>query len=102
MRQKRHRDIIPNLGNFSCSLPAVDPDNRELFVSLGCATENLCIAASHKGYQAQVSITESGVIHVKLAKQDCVPSPLFASYLNGKQTVASTTVTLFPKAISTH
>ena len=75
-------DIHPD---FSCSLPAVDPDNRELFVSLGCATENLCIAASHKGYQAQVSITENGVIHVKLAKQDCVPSPLFTQ-LSERQT----------------
>ena len=35
--------------DFTKSLPVVDPDNRELFVSLGCAAENLCIAASHKG-----------------------------------------------------
>ena len=80
-----HKDGIDIHPDFNCSLPAVDPDNRELFVSLGCATENLCIAASHKGYQAQVSITENGVIHVKLAKQDCVPSPLFAQ-LSERQT----------------
>ena len=61
--EKAPAGIIPNLGCFVCkrigyrffpdmskSLPAVDPDNRELFISLGCATENLCIAAEAKGY----------------------------------------------------
>lgn len=45
--------------DFSRSLPVVDADNRELFVSLGCATENLCIAASHKGYDATVAVNET-------------------------------------------
>ena len=31
-------DICPD---YSRALPVVDPDNRELFVSLGCAAENL-------------------------------------------------------------
>ena len=39
-------DILPD---FTKSLPVVDPNHRELFVSLGCAAENLCIAAAHKG-----------------------------------------------------
>ncbi len=58
-------DIYPD---FTKSLPVVDPDNRELFVSLGCATENLCIAASHKGYRADVIITDNGVIKIKLSQ----------------------------------
>ena len=68
-------DILPD---FTKTLPVVDPDNRELFVSLGCATENLCVAAAHKGYETMVSIAENGTIHIELTKQDSdTPSPLF-------------------------
>jgi hypothetical protein len=67
--------IYPNLDK---SLPVVDFDNRELFISLGCAAENICIAASFKGYESGVSINESGVITVNLIKQDSVmANPLF-------------------------
>ncbi len=68
-------DIYPDYGK---ALPVVDPHNRELFVSLGCATENLCVAASVKGYRAQVSVSDSGVIHIALQRDAAVtPSPLF-------------------------
>ena len=46
-------DIYPD---FSRSLSVVDGNNRELYISLGTATENLCIAARHFGYQDSVSI----------------------------------------------
>ena len=39
--------VLPNL---DVALPVVDRNNRELFISLGCAIENLCIAASYFGY----------------------------------------------------
>ena len=69
-------DIIPD---STKSLPVVDPNYRELFVSLGCAAENLCIAAAHKGYEARMAVTKEGVIRVLLAKQSHdVASPLFA------------------------
>lgn len=68
-------DVLPD---FTKTLPVVDPDNRELFVSLGCATENFCVAAAHKGYETMVSIAENGTIHIELTKQDSdTPSPLF-------------------------
>jgi len=35
-------------------LPVVDPDDHALYISLGCALENLCIAATHHGLSAQV------------------------------------------------
>lgn len=63
--------------NFEKSLPVVDPDNRELFVSLGCATENLCIAASKKGYQTAISVSEKGIITISLVKKEVKPNPLF-------------------------
>lgn len=68
-------EIIPD---FSKSLPIVDADNRELFISLGCATENLCIAASTVGYKIEVVISEEGSITANLHKTDSVqPDPLY-------------------------
>ena len=72
--------------DFTKSLPVVDPDNRELFVSLGCAAENLCIAASHKGYRTKVAIEENGIIRIILSREEeDIPSPLF-SQLSVRQT----------------
>lgn len=68
-------EIHPNL---SKSLSVVDPDNRELFVSLGCATENLRIAASQKGYDSKVSISNEGIITIELTrKMQVTPNSLF-------------------------
>lgn len=36
-------------------LKVADPDQRELYVSLGCALENLLIAARHFGYEYEVT-----------------------------------------------
>ena len=73
---KTEIDICPD---YSRALPVVDPDNRELFVSLGCAAENLCIAASHKGYCPTVTVAEDGTICIRLDRHaDVTPSPLFA------------------------
>lgn len=43
--------------NYTKTLPIVDSDQREMFVSLGCAVENLCIAAISRGYRPIVSIS---------------------------------------------
>ena len=58
-------DIYPD---FSKELPVVDPTHRELFVSLGCATENLCIAAQEKGYESDVKVVNDSFIRVLLTK----------------------------------
>ncbi len=44
--KERGIDIIPDLTR---QLKAVDPDNHHLFASLGCAVENLSIAAGMRG-----------------------------------------------------
>ena len=68
-------EIHPNLNK---SLQIVDFDNRELFISLGCATENICIAATTKGYDAVISTDENGIITINLTQNDTVvPNPLF-------------------------
>lgn len=48
---------ITVLPNFERSCPVVDPDNHHLYVSLGCAIENLVVAAKAHGYQAEVDST---------------------------------------------
>ena len=52
--------IEPNriavLPDYSRRCPAVDPDDHHLFVTLGCATENLVLAAAAFGLHAEVSI----------------------------------------------
>ena len=57
---------------MSKSLPSVDPDNRELFISLGCATENLCIAAEAKGYAPLPVFSGSGEITVLLSEASMI------------------------------
>lgn len=45
---------ITVLPDFERSCPVVDPDDHHLFVSLGCAVENLVLAAKAHGYQTSV------------------------------------------------
>ena len=47
-------NIIKIFPDFTRQLPVVDPDHRELYISLGCALENLVIAARHAGYDSEV------------------------------------------------
>lgn len=66
--------------DFEKSLPIVDPDYRELFISLGCAAENLCLAASERQYLAETEISENGEILIRLnPSQNVSPHPLFPS-----------------------
>lgn len=68
------------------ALPVVDADGRELFASLGCAVENLCIASAHTGYGARVQVDEaSGRIHIQLQPQAAAPQPLMA-HIGQRQT----------------
>ena len=46
--------------DFSRQLPVVDPHHRELYISLGCALENLVIAARYSGYDSVVEYFPAG------------------------------------------
>ena len=61
--------VLPNL---DVALPVVDRNNRELFISLGCATENLCIAAEAKGYAPLPVFSGSGEITVLLSEASMI------------------------------
>jgi hypothetical protein len=66
--------------DFSRRCPAVDPDDHHLFVSLGCATENLVHAASAHGLEADVRFdsAHAGSVRITLTPARRTPSPLFA------------------------
>lgn len=64
--------------DYTRRLPVVDPTDRELWISLGCALENLLIAARVTGYATEVVYPEKAeVIQVRLRPDAAQTSPLF-------------------------
>lgn len=64
-------NMIRIFPDASRKLPVVDPLDRELYISLGCALENLIIAAGHEGYRASVEESfEEGVISLNIEPAD--------------------------------
>ncbi len=68
--------------DFKRTLPVVDVDNYELYISLGCALENLLIAAKQKSYKFKVHYPEKqgSSIFVDITKNetgDITPDLLF-------------------------
>ena len=68
--------ILPDL---SRRCPVVDPDDHHLFVSLGCAAENLIQAALANGLHGDSSLDPSagGVLRVNVEPTKAVVTPLF-------------------------
>ena len=77
-------DTIEIHPDFSKELPIIDPNHRELYVSLGCAAENLSIAATTMGYKTDLNITDDGILELKLEKTDIDSDPL-ASQISLRQ-----------------
>jgi hypothetical protein len=64
--------------DYSRHLPVVDPEHRELWISLGCALENLLLAARAAGYAAEVTYPEADErIQVRLTADAPQASPRF-------------------------
>ena len=79
--------ILPDL---SRRCPAVDPDDHHLFVSLGCAAENLCQAAQAHGLRAhpQFDAAAGGSVRIALEAAPAVASPLFGAITRRQSTRA--------------
>lgn len=75
--------ILPNLEKH---LAVVDADNRELFISLGCATENLCLAAGALGYKSDMRVSSEGIITIYLEKDDSVVKEALFEQIDKRQT----------------
>jgi nitroreductase len=71
--EERRITIAPD---FARRCPAVDPNDHHLFVSLGCAAENLVHAAAAAGLAAMPA-TASGAIAIELEPARSVESELF-------------------------
>lgn len=71
-------DTITIVPNLEVALPVVDGNNRELFISLGCAAENLCIAANYFGYTTHIIKCSIEAIIFELTKNNLtIEDPLF-------------------------
>ncbi len=79
-RFKVNENSIEVYPNFEKELPVVDQNHRELYISIGCAVENICIAASQFGYIAEPKIIQKNslfYIEIKLKKDKVNKDPLF-------------------------
>jgi hypothetical protein len=74
--ENRFISILPD---WTRRCPAVDPDNHHLFVSLGCATENLIQAAQAFGQHGEVHFDPAmdEIVKVVLEPAKATPSLLF-------------------------
>ncbi|SHH33364.1 Acg family FMN-binding oxidoreductase [Marivita hallyeonensis] len=68
--------ILPDLTRRT---EVVDPDDHHLYVSLGCAAENLVIAAAATGRAAEVAIKagDEPRIDIALTRSTAAPAPLY-------------------------
>ena len=60
--------------DYSRALEIADFDNHELFISLGCALENLVIAARHFNYYPMVHIQTEGDVFIEVKLQPLAQS----------------------------
>ena len=85
----REDDGICITPDFSRSLPVADPENRELFISLGCAAETAMIAARFYGYNAELDnelLKNQGKIKIMLSKNEKSEVPDLFSFIKSRQT----------------
>ncbi len=70
--------------DFGRRCPVVDPDDAHLFKSLGCAVENIVLAAEAGGYVSEVSMdTTTDEIRIEFTKsRSAGPTSLFAAIPN--------------------
>lgn len=59
-------DCIIISPDYSRTLPVVDSSNRELFISLGCALENLVQTAGAEGFSTNVELFPQGTDEIRI------------------------------------
>lgn len=80
----RSIDILPD---FTRRTPAVDPDDHHLFASLGCAAENLAIAAQATGRPGEMIIEQGGArISYAFTSGSPAPTPLLGAIAQRQST----------------
>ncbi len=76
---RAHRDDIVVLPDQARRTPVVDPDDHHLYASLGCAAENLSLAARARGMAGAVRFTPAGQGRVSIQPAPRDESSLFAA-----------------------
>ena len=72
------QDTISVLPDFSRRTPVVDPDDHHLFVSLGCALENLAQASLAHGLKSLAQFdAANNALTVRLEQTHALASPLY-------------------------
>jgi len=81
-------DAISILPDLSRRCPAVDPDDHHLFVSIGCAAENLVQAALANGLKGHAGFDATGgnLLRVTLEPTNPVASSLFQAIAERQST----------------
>ena len=82
-RFARAGNLITLSPDSTRATPAADPDSHHLYASLGCAAENLSLAAGAAGRAAAVSFSADagGQVHIDLAPTDAPRDRLFDAIL---------------------
>lgn len=75
--------------DFSRSLPVVDSDNHALYISLGCAAENIAIAATKYGLRSGITIKEDKVnkssIIISFTSDESIQEDELINYIEEQQ-----------------
>jgi nitroreductase len=66
---QREIDVLPDLSRRT---PVVDPDDHHIFCTLGCATENLVVAAAARGLAGAATFMPDGGGFVRVALEPTV------------------------------
>ena len=77
-----NNDLLSIIPDFSRGLSVVDPNHRELWISLGCALENLLISAQTFGLQTSFIIPQTSNENIQISlKNDSslIKHPLFSA-----------------------
>ncbi len=75
--------------DFNRALPIVDTDNHALYISLGCAAENIVLAAKNKGFDSRLELLKNkeGTYFIKivLIPNDSVKTDDLFNYIESRQ-----------------
>ena len=65
-RFKVRKNVVELHPDFRRTLPVVDPNRRELYISLGAALENFVVAARAHGFDATVDLFPGGDAYIRI------------------------------------
>ncbi|WP_138431644.1 Acg family FMN-binding oxidoreductase [Fodinibius saliphilus] len=83
-------DEIRIYPDFDRAMPIIDTDQHELFIALGCATENIAIAATSMGIRPRITVMQSknsdDYISISLTKEPTIEVDKLVDVIKVRQT----------------